>query len=52
MRNWKTTFGACLVAVTGMLSIFGVHLEATIVTAVQTIGIAIIGLFAKDHDKS
>ena len=46
VKNWKTTVAGLLAAAGQILNIFGVPVEVG--TAVSTIGLFIMGLFAKD----
>lgn len=46
VKNWKTTVAGLLAAAGQILSIFGVPVEVG--AAVSTIGLFILGLFAKD----
>ena len=48
MKNWKTTLGGVLGSCGVLFPIFG--LPAEIGNAVTTIGLFIIGLFAKDSN--
>lgn len=49
--NWKTTLGAIITIATTVLELFGIEVPADVKAAMMTIGVFIIGLFAKDHDK-
>lgn len=48
MKSWKTTLSGVLAAVGQILPLFGVPAE--IGTAVSTIALFLIGLFAKDSN--
>lgn len=50
MRNWKTTVGAVVTALATVLPLVGVELSEEVQAAIVTLGVAIIGIFAKDYD--
>lgn len=50
MKNWKTTLTGVLAASGQILPLFG--LPAELGTAISTIGLFLIGLFAKDAGKT
>jgi len=50
--NWKTSIPALIAAITNILPLFGVTIPAEIPNAINVIAITIIGLFARDADKS
>jgi hypothetical protein len=54
MKNWKTTASGALAALPQLigliLPIFGVNVPPEILTATSTLGLFLIGLFAKDRN--
>ena len=48
--NWQTTLGAILVVAGQYLSSIGIDLSSEVQNAITTLGIFIIGLFAKDSN--
>lgn len=52
MRNWKTTIGAIVTLLAGVLPYIGVELSPEVQAAMVTLGIFIIGIFAKDNSVS
>jgi len=52
MRNWKTTIGAIVTLLAGILPYVGVELSPEVQAAMVTVGIFIIGIFAKDNSVS
>jgi hypothetical protein len=50
MKNWKTTLSGLLAAVGQILPLFGAPAEVG--TAISTIALFLIGLFAKDFNVS
>lgn len=50
--NWKTTLGAVMVVLANFLGAIGITLSGEVQTALITVGIFIIGIFAKDKNVS
>ena len=48
--NWKTTIGAIVTLLSQILPLIGIEITPQIQGALITIGIVIVGLFAKDSD--
>lgn len=49
-KSWQTTVGAIVVILSQILPEVGITLSAEIQSALVVIGVAIIGLFAKDSN--
>lgn len=50
MGNWKTTITAVVTAVAAITAQFGFNLGAEVQTVIISIGLALVGFFAKDGD--
>ncbi len=50
MINIKTTIGAVVTLLAGLAPLCGVDISVEIQTAMMTVGIAIVGIFAKDSN--
>ena len=50
MINIKTTVGAVVTLIAGLAPLMGVDISVEIQTAMITVGVAIIGIFAKDSN--
>lgn len=50
MTNWKTTVGAIVTTIGFILKLFKIDVPEEVSMAIVTVGIFIIGLFAKDSN--
>ncbi|MBV6342028.1 hypothetical protein [Candidatus Magnetobacterium casense] len=51
VKDWKTTASAAVAALPGVLSIFGITLTQEQASAIFTVGVFLIGFFARDIKK-
>lgn len=50
MKNWKTTMSALVVTVGMILKLFKIDLPEEVANSLITIGVFLMGLFAKDNN--
>ncbi len=50
MVNYKTTIGAFVTLLAGILPLLGVEMSSEVQLALVTIGAFVIGIFAKDYN--
>ncbi len=50
MVNWKTTLGAFVTLLAGILPLLGLQITGEVQAALITVGVFIIGIFAKDSN--
>lgn len=48
--NYKTTIGALVALLAGLAPLFGVQISPEVQSALITVGVFVVGLFAKDRD--